>query len=212
MLLTGSRRATYVPLLYFGAGGVITAAAVPTLGATTKDARLGVSMLLLLGVMSLFFAVGSSRRLAVSGDALLVRGFGKTRSLELGACAFGVRLKTGRSPTYVVFVTDGVASEDIGEWIRERGARAAVTRLETLFVQAEPPLVGGPPPRNRRLERARRQAARVESEWKSQVAVAEKAVAEYYRSRTWRFTKYAIPVALVLYVLGASLYFYLTGS
>ncbi len=40
-----------------------------------------------------------------------------------------------------------------------------------------------------RLERARRHVARIETAWKSEVAVAEKAVASYYRSKTWRFTK-----------------------
>ncbi len=112
----------------------------------------------------------------------------------------------------MVFVTDGVASEDIGEWSRERAARSAVARLETLLGPVEPSLVGGPAKPNRRRERARRQVARLEKEWKSEVAAAEKVIADYYQSRTWRFTKYAIAGGLLLYVLGTSLYFYLTGQ
>lgn len=212
MLLVGPRRATYFPLAYFGVGALFAAIGVAALVNGKTESRSGALIGFLLGAVSVYFASSAWRRLTAKDDELLVRGFGRRRSLELSACAFGVRLKPGRSPAYVVFVTDSVASEDIGEWSRERAARSAVAHLETLFAPAEPSLVGGPTKPNRRRERARRQVAQLENEWKSQVAAAEKVIADYYQSRTWRFTKYAIVGGLLIYVLGASLYFYLTGQ
>ena len=212
MLLLGPRRATYFPLVYFGIGALFTVVGVAALANTATESKAGALTGFLLGAVSVYFASSAVRRLIANDEELVVRGLRTRRSLELSACAFGVRLKTGRAPSYVVFVTDGVASEDIGEWARERAARSAVARLETLFGPLEPSLVGGPAKPNRRRERAKRQVARLENEWKSEVASAEKVIADYYQSRTWRFTKYAIAGGLVLYVLGASLYFYLTGQ
>jgi hypothetical protein len=211
MLVLGPRRATYVPLVYLGIGGLFTGVGLAALANANAGSKTGALTAFLLGAVSLYFALDACRKLSAHGDDLVVRGFRKRRSLELAACAFGVRLKTGRSPAYVVFVTDSVASEEIGEWSRERAARAAVARLETTFA-FEPKFVGGPARPNRRLERARRHVAELEREWKSQVDVAEKAVADYYQSKTWRFTKYAIVAGLVLYVAAMSLYFYLNGQ
>jgi hypothetical protein len=212
MLLLGPRRATYAPLSYFAVGALFTGVGLAALTTAGEGSRTGALTACLLGAVSIYLACGSCRKLSANDEALLVRGFRKQRSFDLRACAFGVRLTTGRSPSYVVFVTDGSASEDIGEWSRERGARSAVAHLETVFAPPEASLVGGPAKQSRRRERARRQVAAIENEWKSAVAVGERAVRDYYQSRTWRFTKYAIAGGLVLYVLGASLYFYLTGQ
>ncbi len=77
--------------LYLGAGGVVTTAGVAAFLGAESSARLGAAMLVLLGAVSLYLAFGSCRRIGASGGALTVRGFGKSRSLELDACARGHR-------------------------------------------------------------------------------------------------------------------------
>jgi hypothetical protein len=210
MLFSSHRRVFYVPLLYFGASGFFTALSLAAFQSESRDTSMSPLLSLSVGALFLCFAVASCRSISVSGAKLLARGFRKQRTLDLDACAFGVRLRPGRSPAYVVFVTDSVSSEDIGEWGNERGARAAISRLQAHLAARKPSVSGGAPQPNPRRKRAEREVAEVERQWKRSIAAAEKTVADYYQSRTWRITRNVLVGGVLLYALGASLYFFLT--
>lgn len=145
--------------------------------------------------------------LAVVGLAdhrLRLWGLLRRRELLAASCAFGVRLQTGsRSSRYIVFVTDGQASEDVGEWSTERGARRGIEKLsETLYGTTTH---GG-------SETAQRMVVQIESDWKATVAQAQQTVDAYYQSPAWRRGKYLIIALIVTYSIGMAAYQFLSGQ
>jgi hypothetical protein len=203
VLLTSRARQTVVvfPLLLFGFGTGMTLVAVNGL---LRQAGWGMVLGVgLFGGFVLFLAVGELAVVRLADHRLRLWGVLRRRELLAGACAFGVRLQTGsRSSRYIVFVTDGEASEDVGEWSTERGARRGIERLsETLY---------GTTVRSG-SETAQRVVVQIEAAWKATVAKAQKAVDAYYQSPGWRIGKYLIVGLIVSYSIGMMLYQYFAG-
>ncbi len=157
----------------------------------------------LFGGFVLFLALSELAVLTIADHRLRVRGLLRRNELLAAACAFGIRLHTGsRSSHYIVFVTDGQASADVGEWSTERGARRGVEKLsETLYGTAA----------QSGSAAAQRQIAQIEGAWKATVAKAQESVDAYYRSPGWRWGKYLIIGLVVTYSIGMLLYQYFSG-
>jgi hypothetical protein len=190
------------PLLLFGFGTGMALVAVNGLVRQTGWGMvLGVG---LFGGFVLFLAISEFSVVRVADHRLRVWGVLSRRELPAVSCAFGVRLQTGsRSSSYIVFVTDGEASADVGMWSTERGARGGIERLSVaLYGTAQ----------QSGSVKAQRVIAQVEGPWKATVAQAQKAVDAYYQSPAWRRGKYLIIGLIVTYSLGMLAYQFFTGQ
>lgn len=202
---TAAGRAYSVPILYLVVG---TAIGTLSMGALLQASGAGQIWGGLIGVLlgggSVVLGIGSCRLLRAGGDELVVSGLGKRVSLERTAAAFGVRLQSGgRSSRWIVFVTDGQSSDELGDWFSEQGARRAITRLERALL---PPA----DPHHRPLARAKRQVAAIEREWQAPLAEAQKTVQAYYDSPAWRRAKYGVVGLVIAYSIGMMIYLALT--
>jgi len=202
LLVSRSQRAAlHLPLALLLIGGVAFVVGLFALvrggGTPAAVGTLFGTGVLWLGLSELIFA-------HVDRGTLTVRGAVRRSELHAQQCQLGVRLKSGsRSASYVVFVTDGRASAELGEWITERGARRGAERLASA-------LLAGLVMEND--ERARVAVQAVESEWKDQIATAERAAAAYYRSPVWKRTHYLVVAIVVTYVIGMAIYACLSGK
>ncbi len=204
MLFKCSRYACYVPARFVGVSGIMCSIFVGPV--VYLQGRVGTRSMLvaLLSAVCLYVALAQCRVLSMKGEALWVRGLHRRRSLELGACVFGVRPeRTGPrgSWVYVVFVTDSVVSEPFGQWSRESAARSTVSRLNALV---------GPQAMNPRRELASRQVAQLEHEWKTKFSLRDQWWAAYYKSKSWRTAKYVTISVALLCFLALWLFLYLT--
>jgi len=203
VLLTSRARQTAVvfPVLLFGFGIGMTLVAVNGL---LQQAGWGMVLGVgLFGGFVLFLALGELAVVTLADHRLRISGLLRRHELLAAPCAFGIRLQTGsRSSHYIVFVTDGEASADVGEWSTERGARRGIEKLsETLYGTATH---GG-------SDAAQRVVVQTESAWKTTVARAQQTVDAYYQSPGWKIGKYLIIGLIVSYSIGMLLYQYFSG-
>src|SRR5690348_13862734 len=113
--LEGRKRAWVVPLLpfCFGAAMLLVAGnAIRQGGHWGLVAGAGA-----FAAFVLWMALDELCALRVDAGELRLWGPFRRRKLRAAACVLGVRVHTGsRSVSYVVFVTDGEANADLGEW------------------------------------------------------------------------------------------------
>jgi len=144
--------------------------------------------LVVLAVVDLLLAVLAVLHvnwLGVDGRFLRVRHVLGTDRLTRFASAFGVRAEAGaKSIAYVVFVTDGFRHVDLAFYASDSSARRAVRRLTAALLD------GAPSP----TSPGSREVERVEAQFRASSEAAERIVAEYYESRTWKRARLLILV------------------
>jgi hypothetical protein len=176
VLLVSRRRALHVPLFLITFSGGLAAFSIAQL-----IERPGVGMAFgALLTLALFIGMTLDVRTIVARNGeLSVRAPFRRHRLKLASCAFSVRVEHGGrgGATYTVYASDGITNADISDHWSTRRADRALARIERAMLEA--------PCR----ETAEQLAAR-RFGWESAERDARARVDAYYKSPTWRWTKW----------------------
>lgn len=203
MLVTlRARRVVLVVPFWFGIAALVCAALA--VHGTLRGAEWQVpasSSVFALGLG--WLAVCDLVALSVEQGVLRVWRFGKRQRLSAPAVAFGVRLRpSSRATEYLVFAHDGVQSSDLATHISLRGARRGAERIAAALLESQ-----------HVASAAAAQAVQAEEHaWQAAAQQAQRAVDEYYRSPTWKWSKRVVIAVVAAYVVGMGLYQWLSGT
>lgn len=126
-------------------------------------------------------------------------------AVDSRTCALGIAITTGSKggSTYTIYATDGTSRIEFAECWTRRGAESALRRLEACFGVDH-------------RDAARRSACtRIDSErqrLEASVSSAQRHVDAYYQSGAFRRAGYLVVGFIVLYVVGISVYAWLTHT